>query len=55
MSPIGDSSLSGHVHDLQATLLQLCGIQHEQFTHKLQGRDFRLIDVHGNVVKGILA
>ncbi len=44
-----------HVHDLQATLMHLCGIQHERFTYKFQGRNFRLTDVHGDVVKGILA
>lgn len=44
-----------HVHDLQATLLHLCGLNHEQLTYKAQGRDFRLTDVHGRVVKGILA
>ncbi len=44
-----------HVHDLQATLMHLCGINHERFTYKFQGRDFRLTDVHGKIVKGILA
>lgn len=44
-----------HVHDFQATLLHLLGIDHERFTHKFQGRRFRLTDVHGEVVKGILA
>ena len=44
-----------HVHDLNATLLHLLGIDHERFTYKFQGRDFRLTDVHGKVVKGILA
>ena len=44
-----------HVHDLQATLMHLCGINHERFTYKFQGRNFRLTDVHGEVVKGILA
>ena len=44
-----------HVHDLQATLMHLCGINHERFTYKFQGRNFRLTDVHGDVVKGILA
>ena len=40
-----------HVHDFQATVLHLLGIDHEQFTHKFQGRRFRLTDVHGHVVK----
>jgi hypothetical protein len=44
-----------HVHDLHATLLQLMGIDHKRLTVKAQGRDFRLTDVSGNVVKQILA
>jgi len=44
-----------HVHDLQATILHLLGINHEQLTYKFQGRHFRLTDVHGHVVKPILA
>ena len=44
-----------HVHDFQATLLHLLGIDHERLTYRFQGRDFRLTDVHGSVVKGILA
>ncbi len=44
-----------HVHDMQATLLHLCGIKHEALTYRYQGRQFRLTDVHGQVVKGILA
>ena len=43
------------VHDLHATLLHLLGIEHERFTYRWQGRDFRLTDVSGNVVKPILA
>jgi hypothetical protein len=44
-----------HVHDFQATLLHLLGIDHERLTYKFQGRQFRLTDVHGHVVKDILA
>jgi hypothetical protein len=44
-----------HVHDFQATVLHLLGIDHTRFTYKFQGRNFRLTDVHGHVVKGILA
>ena len=44
-----------HVHDFQATLLHLMGIDHEQLTFKHQGRRYRLTDVHGKVVKDILA
>jgi hypothetical protein len=44
-----------HVHDLQATILHLLGIDHERLTYKFQGRNYRLTDVHGHVVKGILA
>jgi hypothetical protein len=43
-----------HVHDLQATLLHLLGFDHEQLTYRTQGRDFRLTDVHGSVVRQIL-
>jgi hypothetical protein len=44
-----------HVHDLHATLLHQLGIDHKRLTFKFQGRDFRLTDVHGNVVTKILA
>jgi hypothetical protein len=44
-----------HVHDLHATILHLMGIDHERLTFRYSGRDFRLTDVHGHVVKGILA
>ncbi len=44
-----------HVHDFQATMLHLLGIDHTRLTYKFQGRDFRLTDVSGQVVKGILA
>jgi hypothetical protein len=44
-----------HVHDLHATMLYLCGIDHKRLTFRYQGRDFRLTDVEGKVVKGILA
>jgi hypothetical protein len=44
-----------HVHDLQATILHLLGLDHERLTFHYQGRDFRLTDVHGEVVKAILA
>lgn len=44
-----------HVHDLQATILHLLGIEHTRLTYRYQGRDFRLTDVHGNVVREILA
>ena len=40
-----------HVHDLQATILHLLGFDHERLTYHFQGRDFRLTDVHGNVVR----
>ena len=43
-----------HIHDLHATLLHCLGIDHERLTYRFQGRDFRLTDVHGQVVKGIL-
>lgn len=44
-----------HVHDLHATLLHLLGFDHTQLTYRFQGRDFRLTDVHGNVVEKLLA
>jgi hypothetical protein len=44
-----------HVHDLQATILQLLGFDHERLTFRFQGREFRLTDVHGRVVEEILA
>lgn len=44
-----------HVHDLQATILHLLGVDHEQLTFKYQGRRYRLTDVHGHVVRDILA
>jgi len=44
-----------HVHDFQATLLHLLGVDHERLTYKHQGRRFRLTDVHGHVVNDILA
>ena len=44
-----------HVHDLHATMLHLLGFDHEQFTYRYAGRDFRLTDVHGRVIHDILA
>ena len=44
-----------HIHDLHATMLHLLGIDHEKLTFRSGGRDFRLTDVHGKVVKGIVA
>jgi uncharacterized protein (DUF1501 family) len=43
-----------HVHDLQATILRQLGIEHEKLTFRYQGRDFRLTDVHGSVVNGLV-
>jgi uncharacterized protein (DUF1501 family) len=43
------------VHDLHATLLHLLGIDHERFTYRYQGRDFRLTDVSGQVIQAVLA
>jgi uncharacterized protein (DUF1501 family) len=43
-----------HVHDMQATILRLCGIDHERMTYRYQGRQFRLTDVHGKVVDGLI-
>jgi Protein of unknown function (DUF1501) len=44
-----------HIHDMQATILRLFGIHHEKLTHRYQGRQFRLTDVHGKVIDGMLA
>ena len=44
-----------HVHDLNATILRLLGLDHEKLTFKYQGREFRLTDVHGEVVKALMA
>ena len=44
-----------HLHDIHATLLHLLGLDHERLTFRYGGRDFRLTDVHGRVVKDILA
>jgi hypothetical protein len=44
-----------HIYDLQATILHLLGLNHERLTFHFQGRDFRLTDVHGNLVKALLA
>jgi hypothetical protein len=43
------------VHDLQATILNQMGLDHKRLTYRHGGRDYRLTDVHGGVVKGILA
>ena len=44
-----------HAHDLHATILHLMGVDHERLTYRYSGRDFRLTDVHGRVVTGVLA
>ena len=44
-----------HVHDFHATILHLMGLDHERLTYRFGGRDYRLTDVFGNVVKGVLA
>lgn len=56
LSPSKDTLTPGavHVHDIQATLLHLLGIDHARLTYRYQGRDFRLTDVHGHVVRDIL-
>ena len=44
-----------HIHDLQTTMLHLLGIDHERLTYKFQGRRYRLTDIHGQLVKGLMA
>ena len=43
-----------HIHDLNATILHLLGIDHKRLTYRYQGRDFRLTDVHGHVIHDLL-
>ena len=43
-----------HIHDLHATILHLLGLNHEKLTYRYSGRDFRLTDVYGRVVKEII-
>ena len=43
-----------HIHDLQATILHCMGMDHTKLTHRFQGRDYRLTDVHGEVVRDIV-
>jgi arylsulfatase A-like enzyme len=54
---LGFNSVShrAHVHDIHATMLHLLGIDHTKLTFRFQGRDFRLTDVHGTLVKPMLA
>jgi hypothetical protein len=44
-----------HFHDLHATILHLLGLDHTRLTYRHAGRDYRLTDVHGTVIKGVLA
>jgi len=50
-----DDNQKMHVHDLHATMLRLCGIDHKRLTYRFQGRDFRLTDVSGEAATGIIA
>jgi hypothetical protein len=43
-----------HVHDLHATMLHQLGVDHERLTYRFQGRDYRLTDIHGEIIRGIL-
>jgi hypothetical protein len=52
MRPVRDPV---HVHDFHATILHLLGLNHERLTYRHSGRDYRLTDVHGNLVKGLIA
>lgn len=53
----GESAVENpvHIHDLHATILRLCGFDHTKLTYRYNGRDFRLTDVSGNIVKGVIA
>jgi len=57
LNPTPDSFTPGavHVHDLNATILHQLGVDHTKLTYRYAGRDFRLTDVHGFVVKDLLA
>ena len=44
-----------HIHDLNATILHLVGFDHKKLTYRYQGRDFRLTDIHGHVIKDLIA
>ena len=44
-----------HVHDLNATIMHLMGVQHTKLIYRYQGRDFRLTDIHGELVKAVVA
>ena len=44
-----------HMHDLHATILHILGLNHEKLTYRYAGRDFRLTDVHGSIVRDILS
>ena len=46
---------ASHVHDVQATILHLLGLDHEKLVYRFQGRDFRLTDVHGHVMRDMLS
>jgi hypothetical protein len=54
---LGHEAVDGlvHIHDLHATILHLLGLDHERLTYRHGGRDYRLTDVKGNVVKAVLA
>ena len=54
---LGESAVQDpvHVHDLHATILRLLGFDHTQLTFRYNGRDFRLTDVSGNIVKAVMA
>lgn len=52
---VGATVASNRVHDFHATILPLLGFDHTKLTYRHAGRDYRLTDVHGNVVKRILA
>ena len=44
-----------HVHDLNATIMHLLGVDHKKLTYRFQGRDFRLTDIHGHIINDILS
>ena len=55
MEAVEKGLLEVHVHDLHATMLAMLGFDHEKFTFRQAGRDFRLTDVHGKVIHDLIA
>ena len=55
MNAVDTADVRVHINDFHATILHLFGLDHLRLTHRFQGRDYRLTDVHGEVVRKLLA